>query len=328
MRIHRLPAALAFASIVLPAAALAQFGEKWRTTHAVSYSIYDIADFDGNGALDFLTGENRDASGEFIGVRLTSTGALLAQTATRYEHQNLFATDLDGDGPREILFFDPATGRQRCFSFSGPPGPLVLRWAIRPFGISDPSQMYFVDLDGNGQLYIVFQSSSSEQFEIYTRTGTLFGTFDANQQHGAIFEALLNQDFDGDGREEILLIYREYSGAPYQSLIMLESTAPVGVEPGPESLRAVRLGASVPNPAAGTARIDYTVPARGPVSLRLLDVSGREVRTLVAGEVAAGRHEVLWDGRDARGRAMPAGAYFYELTANGQRQARRLVRLN
>jgi flagellar hook assembly protein FlgD len=115
-------------------------------------------------------------------------------------------------------------------------------------------------------------------------------------------------------------------------MILLESSTVVGVESGPPgvgSLRAVELGASIPNPTSSSARIEYRVPARGPVTLRLLDVSGREVRACWStGEVAAGSHEAIWDGRDARGHTLPAGAYFYELTANGEMgSTRQIIRL-
>jgi flagellar hook assembly protein FlgD len=56
-------------------------------------------------------------------------------------------------------------------------------------------------------------------------------------------------------------------------------------------------------------------------------VSGREVRVLFHGEVAAGSHDAVWDGRDAAGRPLPAGTYFYELTAGGERMSRRMIRL-
>ncbi len=57
-------------------------------------------------------------------------------------------------------------------------------------------------------------------------------------------------------------------------------------------------------------RIPYSIATRGRATLRLLDVHGREVRTLVDSELAAGSHEAIWDGRDGNGRAVPAGAYF------------------
>lgn len=61
--------------------------------------------------------------------------------------------------------------------------------------------------------------------------------------------------------------------------------------------------------------------------MRLFDVMGRELRTLVNGIVPAGRHEATWDGLDANGRKVPAGAYFYQLNAAGKSASRRVIQL-
>jgi flagellar hook assembly protein FlgD len=47
--------------------------------------------------------------------------------------------------------------------------------------------------------------------------------------------------------------------------------------------------------------------------LEIYDLTGRLVRTLLSGEVAAGNHSVLWDGRNERGTSVGSGVYFYRL---------------
>jgi flagellar hook assembly protein FlgD len=54
------------------------------------------------------------------------------------------------------------------------------------------------------------------------------------------------------------------------------------------------------------------------VDLAVFDLRGRLVRTLVATELAAGRHTVAWNGRDEGGRNVPSGTYFYRLIARGE----------
>jgi len=65
-----------------------------------------------------------------------------------------------------------------------------------------------------------------------------------------------------------------------------------------------------PNPTTGAASIRGTVAGPGEVTVRVLDVRGRVVRTLHHGPLAPGPREILWDGRDDRGRPVPAGIYF------------------
>jgi predicted glutamine amidotransferase len=85
------------------------------------------------------------------------------------------------------------------------------------------------------------------------------------------------------------------------------------------------LGPSRPNPGPPGMRIQFDVPARGAVGLDIYDVAGRRVRTLVAGTLPAGRHDVTWDGRDQGDRPVAAGTYFYRLSCAGVSATHRLV---
>jgi flagellar hook assembly protein FlgD len=58
------------------------------------------------------------------------------------------------------------------------------------------------------------------------------------------------------------------------------------------------------------------------VSLRVYNVSGRLIRTLVSGSAPAGPSTVTWDGRDSAGGRVSSGVYFYRLD-NGQRSLTR-----
>jgi len=64
----------------------------------------------------------------------------------------------------------------------------------------------------------------------------------------------------------------------------------------------------------------------GRVQLRIYDVAGRLVRTLVDAEMPAGRdHEAIWNGLGDQDRRAGSGVYFYSLDAAGERLARKLV---
>ncbi|MBM3315320.1 hypothetical protein FJY71_05705, partial [candidate division WOR-3 bacterium] len=74
------------------------------------------------------------------------------------------------------------------------------------------------------------------------------------------------------------------------------------------------------------ATLSWQVPAAGPVRLLVYDVTGREVRTLVADNRAAGRYVTTWDGRDNDGRSVASGTYLCRLwTASGQLTARSVL---
>ncbi|MFN3597303.1 MAG: T9SS type A sorting domain-containing protein [Rubricoccaceae bacterium] len=88
--------------------------------------------------------------------------------------------------------------------------------------------------------------------------------------------------------------------------------------PGAEG--PVRLGVAVPNPVRGQARIPYEVATAGPVSLRVYDVTGREVAVLVDGSLAPSAYEATLDVR-----GLAAGVYVVRLVAGDQVRTARLT---
>jgi hypothetical protein len=88
---------------------------------------------------------------------------------------------------------------------------------------------------------------------------------------------------------------------------------------------AYGLAQSRPNPMNGKALIAYALPRDSKVALRVYNISGQLVRELVNTEEKAGWKSVSWDGRDAKGRALSSGVYFYRLEASGYTATRKLV---
>ena len=80
-----------------------------------------------------------------------------------------------------------------------------------------------------------------------------------------------------------------------------------------------------PNPFNPETTIRYDVPSLGPVSVVVYDVTGRTVRVLVDGDRMAGRHRVVWDGRDGLGRAVGSGVYLYRMEAWAYRATGKMV---
>ncbi len=80
-----------------------------------------------------------------------------------------------------------------------------------------------------------------------------------------------------------------------------------------------------PNPVKDTTHIGFAIPREGPAKLRIYDVAGRLVRTLLDGPVTHGENFLVWDGRDEIGRAVAGGVYFYRLEADGEVRTRKLL---
>jgi hypothetical protein len=89
----------------------------------------------------------------------------------------------------------------------------------------------------------------------------------------------------------------------------------------------VYLAAPQPSPFASRTALRYGLPRAGTVTLRVLDVSGRRVRTLVNGMRGPGNQYVEWNGLDDQGRRVEPGMYLYRLEGLGTVLSQKVVYL-
>ncbi len=114
---------------------------------------------------------------------------------------------------------------------------------------------------------------------------------------------------------------------------LLRVGPPEGVEEEPEGLipYSFRLRQNYPNPFNSTTLIHYQLSAvRGrpsAVILKVYNLLGQEVKTLVEREQAPGYYTVRWDGRDGLGEEVTSGIYFCRLQAGGFVETKRMVLL-
>ena len=70
-----------------------------------------------------------------------------------------------------------------------------------------------------------------------------------------------------------------------------------------------KLESNYPNPFNQNTTLTYTLPFAWPIQVEVFSVTGRHIRTLVDEDKSAGRHTVIWDGRDDFGRRVSSGLY-------------------
>jgi hypothetical protein len=95
------------------------------------------------------------------------------------------------------------------------------------------------------------------------------------------------------------------------NVLLLTVEDEVEVKPGLPEVFALR--GNSPNPFTGSTEISYDIPRESSVILRIYNIHGQVIRTLVDGAVSAGRHSETWDGLDSEGRRVSAGVYFCEM---------------
>jgi hypothetical protein len=80
-----------------------------------------------------------------------------------------------------------------------------------------------------------------------------------------------------------------------------------------------------PNPFRSSTSIRYGVSEKTRITLMVYDVSGRFVQTLMDGVLDPGQYQVFWDGKDATGKEVSNGIYFYRLEAGSDRGVKKML---
>ncbi len=69
----------------------------------------------------------------------------------------------------------------------------------------------------------------------------------------------------------------------------------------------------------------FELDSDGRGELDIFDINGRLVKSLMHGDMNAGRHTVQWDATANSGESVPSGVYFYKLTQNGRTESHKMV---
>jgi hypothetical protein len=95
----------------------------------------------------------------------------------------------------------------------------------------------------------------------------------------------------------------------------------------PERILSLAWRSAWPNPFAALTHLKLAVPGAAQGCVRVYDVQGKEVRTLVSGRFEPGERQVDWDGRDAAGHDAAPGIYFLTAQVGSERTQVRLARV-
>ena len=96
-------------------------------------------------------------------------------------------------------------------------------------------------------------------------------------------------------------------------------------ENGEATPSAFKVYQNYPNPFNPETTIRYELSEAGRVSVRIYDITGREIRELFNGRQEAGAYELTWDARSDAGGIISSGVYIYAVTANGRTEARKMI---
>lgn len=109
-------------------------------------------------------------------------------------------------------------------------------------------------------------------------------------------------------------------GVIYIDNVVLEKIESVSNETVEEIPDSFSLEQNYPNPFNPTTKIQYNLPQQAHVSLKVFDITGREVVTLVDNNMSAGSHTIEWDASN-----LSSGVYLYRITAGNFMYTRKLT---
>lgn len=103
------------------------------------------------------------------------------------------------------------------------------------------------------------------------------------------------------------------------------SAARVYTDGSQGSADVLSLGQNSPNPFNSSTTIAFSLAEPGMTSLAVYNILGQRVRTLFEGELPEGSHEIVWDGRDDRGREIASGLYMYRIATGHDVMTRKMI---
>jgi hypothetical protein len=105
------------------------------------------------------------------------------------------------------------------------------------------------------------------------------------------------------------------------------TTNPNGINDFIRSKIKFTLSQNYPNPFNPSTNIVYEVPEKGMISVKVYNMLGQEVRTLFRATQNAGKHTIIWDGRNNNGGAVSSGMYVYRIDFKGKALAKKMLML-
>jgi hypothetical protein len=263
----------------------------------------------------FIPGSGWTAAQQIVFTPGSSTATAPSLIATYNGHLHLTWRD-SRDGNSEIYYkeyvpgvgWDAADTRITVNSFT----------QIEPQVDADPvNNVYLVWTDlrngsSNPDIYYASRQAGVWQPEI-SLVGAGTDTTNQVQHFAGITHDLVGETFVTWSDDRLPATFGRNHDVFYKVGFGFATAVPTSEKPS-----LARLLRNYPNPFNPATTVEFTLDRDAMASLRVYDVSGRLVRTLLDSYLAAGRRSVTWDGRDDAGHGVASGAYFLRLEAGGR----------
>ena len=219
-------------------------------------------------------------------------------------------SDFNGDGQDEIIDYNGTAPDMGAYEFV----------------FQAPSSFILYPQDST--VILTWENINVEGFQYYILERSTDETFLENLE---TFYSISNyyEDFDVDyGIEYFYRVYfladdlSEYSETISVSLEFLHVGHDLDLDPA-----GYRMDQNFPNPFNPITKIDYNLKESGNVNVKVFDVLGKNVKTLVQDFQNLGQHSVYWDATNQAGEPVTAGMYFYTIESKNFKQTKKMILL-
>lgn len=264
----------------------------------IDYGALDgirVADVNDDGVNELYIAGTEPENTVFMITNITDVSTITENDVQEFFHipvnsqgklRSMYVADPDQDGKADLMIAGERNGQIFDLEYKG---------------AGDPSDA------GNWELTVAF--------DIFTYSG--ISPDDANTITPRLFYGHPANDMDNDGLNEYVFVnwssdFGEWAGDGYVWLIEADQTTGVSVSDLAIPENYV-LKQNYPNPFNPSTLIQYEIPEKTTLSLKIYNMLGMEVKTLFQGSASPGKYSFIWHGRDENGNVVPSGTYIYRL---------------
>lgn len=290
-----------------------------------SYSAPVFVDIDNDGDFDIVSGALNGQVFCYINNNgnFTLNNSIFGFIDIGWMSIPTFA-DIDGDGDLDLLVGAESGSEYKFYENTGNNVYIENNSLFAGIVFPNYSRPTLADIDNDGDYDLIIGRSSGtiiyyrndgdESLPVWVRADGEFEGVKVKQNAHAGFA-----DIDGDGRPDMIL--GEYDGnfTFYKNLF-----APVTstTHENDFAVETFQLFQNYPNPFNPTTIIRFQIPDAGFVSLKVYDVLGKELKTLVNEYRNAGKYEIEFDGRE-----LASGVYYYTINSKTYFQTNKMMLL-
>ena len=284
----------------------------YQTDFYISSELYEranqgivVADIDANGENEMicLTSGVNSLAGELLtpGSFFIASGVGDVSSLS-YSNFNLFSS-YDG-GLRQVAVGDADGDGSLNIYLAGHYDEAVYDWE---YGGGDP-------MDPNNYVEkAIFMDDTTDNFT------------PGNDQGRVRVAKLFTGDIDNDGSGDIVFTSASFA-ADKPHLYMIEHSGILGAsEENPSIPNKISISQNYPNPFNPETRFQYYIPVDGIVLIKVYDILGKKIKTLVNQWKSAGVHNEIWSGQNDNNQMVSSGVYFYQVKVGDEQITKKMI---